>query len=58
MICSDGLSNNVSNDEIAVILSDNYTAGDITKALVNAAKQRGGTDNITAVAVILGENDG
>lgn len=48
LMCSDGLSNLVLDDEIADIIlkTDFYSA---PEALINKALERGGTDNITAV---------
>ncbi len=48
LLCSDGLTNMVSDEQIANILmgTDFF---DMTSALVNAALNAGGTDNITAL---------
>ena len=48
LMCSDGLSNLVLDDEIADIIlkTDFYSA---PESLINKALERGGTDNITAV---------
>lgn len=50
LLCSDGLSNAVSNDTIAHILSKG-TAKDNAEALVENAIGAFGTDNITAVCI-------
>lgn len=50
ILCSDGLSNFVENDDILVIsTSENFY--DFADKLVNLANQNGGADNITVVAV-------
>ena len=52
LLCSDGLTSMVEDDEI---LSTLHEAGDdpaaSCRALVNAANSRGGDDNITAILV-------
>lgn len=50
ILCSDGLSNFVSDEKIAEILNSNNFYGFADK-LVNLANQNGGADNITVVAV-------
>ncbi len=52
LICSDGLSNYLSNDEIhGMFIGDYYSQ--IPRRLVDAANDRGGDDNITAVLVYV-----
>jgi len=54
VLCCDGLSNEVENDEIARVVS----ATDPQEAaheLIDLANQRGGPDNITAIVVRIGE---
>ncbi len=50
VLCSDGLSNLVSDDEMGEVVSEGPLA-DAVERLVDQANTRGGTDNITAVAV-------
>ncbi len=50
LICSDGLSNLVSDDAMAVTLSEPDLRGG-TRRLIEQAIDRGGTDNITALTV-------
>jgi protein phosphatase len=52
LLCSDGLSNHVSVDEIGQILTTQFYA-DAGRALVEMANERGGDDNITCVIVYL-----
>lgn len=54
MLCTDGLTNYVSKDEISNIIKNN-TLGETPEIFVNLANKRGGSDNIT-VAVIEIEN--
>ena len=48
-MCSDGLTNMVSEDEIQQIIKENPT--DSTKLLVQKANDLGGKDNITAIII-------
>jgi serine/threonine protein phosphatase PrpC len=54
LLCSDGLSDMVSNKEITSILINNKTLAEKCKSLVEAANNSGGKDNIT---VVLVQND-
>jgi serine/threonine protein phosphatase PrpC len=49
LLCSDGLTDLIPDDEIAAIITRNRE--DPARALVNAANDAGGSDNITAVIV-------
>jgi PPM family protein phosphatase len=59
LLCSDGLSNEVSTDEMAEILGAVDDPTDAAKRLVQAANEHGGADNITVVIVDVqvGEED-
>ncbi len=50
MICTDGLTNYVEAGEIAQIVRD-YGKDECLDKLIDAANSRGGTDNITIVAI-------
>ncbi len=50
VLCTDGLSNKVTMDEIARIVTENLPQ-QACKALVDIANERGGEDNITVVIV-------
>lgn len=50
LICSDGLTNHLRDDEIGSILMSN-TAQRATERLIHLALERGGEDNITVVVV-------
>jgi serine/threonine protein phosphatase PrpC len=49
LLCSDGLSGKLKNEEIRQIVSDAGELGAACSALVQAANDRGGEDNITVV---------
>lgn len=49
LMCSDGLTNMVSEEEIIQIIKENPT--DATKLLVQRANDLGGADNITAIII-------
>ncbi|HVD56752.1 MAG TPA: Stp1/IreP family PP2C-type Ser/Thr phosphatase [Thermoleophilaceae bacterium] len=56
MICSDGLTSMISDDEVSSILRSAPSLEDGADALVRAANQSGGRDNITVVLFRLGES--
>mgnify|MGYP005806815981 FL=1 len=51
LLCSDGLSNMVSDDKILSILSGGNNINDILNTLIETANSMGGTDNISAVII-------
>jgi PPM family protein phosphatase len=51
LICSDGLTKELTDTEIAAVLSANGAEAGVAQALVDAANAAGGQDNITAVVV-------
>ena len=51
LLCSDGLSNHVDDDEMYRIISDSEDTEECVGALVDLANANGGTDNITAILV-------
>jgi serine/threonine protein phosphatase PrpC len=57
VLCSDGLSNELSNEEMAEVLSRVPDPGDAAHELVESANEHGGSDNITVVVVdvLVGE---
>lgn len=55
LLCSDGLTTMVSDDEIKTILGEARSLRQGVARLVDAANARGGRDNITAVAFRLGQ---
>lgn len=55
LLCSDGLTNELSDDEILHLVQLGLPTGNACKDLIDAAKKKGGKDNIT---VMLIEVDG
>jgi PPM family protein phosphatase len=55
LLCTDGLTKHVSDDEIRGILAGVKSSEEICRTLVNLALERGGTDNVTAVVGRLRE---
>lgn len=53
LLCSDGLSNMVTDEDISRTLSGGDLRGAV-RSLINQALDAGGTDNITAVALQIG----
>jgi protein phosphatase len=51
LLCSDGLSNELDSDTLARLSSAPFTLEEAVVQLVEAAKEAGGRDNITAVLV-------
>jgi serine/threonine protein phosphatase PrpC len=54
LVCSDGLSSHVPGDELLALLQRGLIDG-VSEALVAAANQHGGRDNVTAVVVAVEE---
>ncbi len=57
LLCSDGLTTMVSDDEIGRILAESRTLRSAVNKLVEAANRGGGRDNITAVAFRVADAD-
>ena len=51
LLCSDGLTEAVLDDQIAGLLASHEDGGDACRALIDAANTAGGPDNITVVLV-------
>ena len=51
LLCSDGLTDQVSDEDIAQILKDGASIKHATTTLVEKAKAQGGQDNVTVVLV-------
>ena len=58
LLCSDGLTGMVDEDEIRRLLAENEDPQAASDALVDAANQAGGQDNITAVVIDVLEGTG
>ena len=57
LLCSDGLTSMLSEDEVGAVLRSAASLQEAADALVLAANQSGGRDNITVVLFRLGEED-
>jgi PPM family protein phosphatase len=59
LLCSDGLTNELGDNQIVEILSTVHDPQEAADLLVEAARGHGGSDNITAVVVdvVIGEED-
>ncbi len=59
LLCSDGLTNELDDDQIAEVLTSVSDPSQTADLLVRAARTHGGSDNITVVIVdvVLGEGD-
>lgn len=53
LVCSDGLSNQVTEDEIGRFASEAKQPGDLCAALMERALETGAPDNVTALAAIV-----
>jgi len=59
LLCSDGLTTMVDTDTISGILEQNRGRLEVaTRALIKAANDRGGDDNITAILFAVADGDG
>lgn len=58
LLCSDGLTNEVSDDRIASTLRQIRDPQEAARELVRQAKDHGGNDNITVVVVDVVDDDG
>ncbi|HEX3658584.1 MAG TPA: protein phosphatase 2C domain-containing protein [Pirellulales bacterium] len=56
LLCSDGLSGMLSDEQIRGILDREPVPENACRQLVQAANQAGGTDNITALVVAVGDS--
>jgi protein phosphatase len=55
VLCSDGLSGMITDDEIAEIVTANQNADEAANALIARANDHGGEDNVTAVVARVAE---
>lgn len=53
MLCTDGLSNCVSDSKIFSILNRPQPASEICRVLIDSANEAGGADNITTIAALF-----
>ena len=47
LLCSDGLTNMLSDDQITKVLNEDHTAEEKLEKLIIKSNNRGGTDNIS-----------
>lgn len=57
LLCSDGLTEELADEQIAPFFQPHQPCETVANALVEAAKGEGGQDNITVVLVALGDGD-
>jgi PPM family protein phosphatase len=59
LLCSDGLTNELEDDQISQVLTSVADPREAADLLVRAARAHGGSDNITVIVVdvVLGEDD-
>jgi serine/threonine protein phosphatase PrpC len=57
ILCSDGLVDEISNEEILAIVKQNADPQRAAERLIAAANDRGGRDNVTVVVVDVGLSD-
>ncbi|MEO1768596.1 Stp1/IreP family PP2C-type Ser/Thr phosphatase [Candidatus Enterococcus ferrettii] len=55
LLCSDGLTNMVSEEKIMTIIEDDQPLADKTSQLIAKANEAGGADNITVLLIHFGE---
>lgn len=51
LLCSDGLNDELTDEEICSILQSSANSGEITEQMINAALEKGGRDNISVIVV-------
>ena len=56
-MCTDGLYDEVSDDEIIDVLDQELTMSATCSELVNLANEHGGHDNITVISLRVTEED-
>ena len=54
LLCSDGLTDMLSDDDITAILSTGESSQDVASKLIRSALERGGKDNVTVMAAFIG----
>ena len=54
LLCSDGLTDMLGDEDITAILSTGESAQDVASKLIKRALERGGKDNVTVMAAFIG----
>ena len=57
LLCSDGLSNMVTDEDIRKIVADESSPAEAVEALIAQANRNGGKDNISAILISPNENE-
>lgn len=57
LLCSDGLTDMLTDDEISLIISGGENAQDVTGKLIRKALEKGGKDNVTVVTAFVSVED-
>jgi protein phosphatase len=57
LLCSDGLTDMVSEDEVASVMAEGGSCEQLVRKLIRSALAGGGEDNVTAIAFRMGETD-
>jgi len=57
LLCTDGLFNELTDDEIAAVLARQTDPGEAAGELITNANERGGRDNVTVVVVDVTDTD-
>ncbi len=57
LLCSDGLTDMLSDDEISAIISGGESPQDVSAKLVRKALEKGGKDNITVITAFMSAED-
>ncbi len=57
LLCSDGLTDMLTDDEISLIISGGENAQDVTGKLIRKALENGGKDNVTVVTAFVSVED-
>ena len=57
ILCSDGLTTMLSDDEIERRLADSHPLEEVCRSLVRDANSKGGLDNITVVLIQIDRDD-
>jgi PPM family protein phosphatase len=56
-LCSDGLTDYVLNEEIEKILKSSFSLEQATTRMIDQAKEKGGSDNITVLMIQVSKNE-
>lgn len=57
LLCSDGLTDMLTDDEISLIISGGENAQDVTGKLIRKALENGGKDNVTVITAFMSVED-